>query len=147
MPGAVITKIASPLSRSARGFTLIELLIVLVVITLLAAVAYPNYQTYQQRTLRAQAQQMLLDLSIAQQQRLLQYGSYLFAEDAATLKDQLALAVPAAVEQSYTLAVSQRNASAQQSIASATPLVSGRMSGDEILSIDEQGNRLPVVLW
>lgn len=147
MPGAATANFTLSVPRSARGFTLVELLIALLVVTLLAAVAYPNYQTYQQRTLRAQAQQVLLDLSIAQQQRLLQHGSYLFADDAATLKEQLALAVPAAVAQSYTLAVSQRNASGQQFIASATPLVGGRMSGDETLSIDEQGNRLPVGLW
>ncbi|TFH67610.1 prepilin-type N-terminal cleavage/methylation domain-containing protein [Gammaproteobacteria bacterium LSUCC0057] len=136
---------ATTTPRAALGFTLIELLAALLVITLLAATAYPSYSSYVQRSVRAQAQQTLLDLSIVQQQRLLQYGAYLELDDTAAVSAQLS--VPDKVAENYTLSVSYRNASRQQFVATATPLLSGQMSADSVLAIDEQGNRSPVELW
>jgi type IV pilus assembly protein PilE len=132
---------------SARGFTLVELLIALAILTLLAATAYPSYGRYQQRAVQAQAQQVLLDISIAQQQRLLQYGAYLELADSAAVDSGLAVAIPAPLRSHYQFAVVHRLDRAQQFSATATPTLTGRMSGEPALSIDEQGNRLPAEVW
>ncbi len=130
-----------------RGFTLVELLIALVIATLLAATAYPSYGRYVQRSLRAEAQQFLLEISIAQQQRLLQYGSYLVLTDGAAIDRELALSVPAGVGDHYAFSVAYPSGDTRQFVAAATPTLTGRMSGEPALTIDEQGNRLPAELW
>jgi type IV pilus assembly protein PilE len=133
--------------RGVRGFTLIELLIALVIAALLAATAYPSYGRYVQRSLRAEAQQLLLEISIAQQQRLLQYGSYVVLADGAAIGSELALAVPAALRDHYAFSVVHRSGDVRRFVAAATPTLTGRMSGEPALTIDEQGNRLPAELW
>lgn len=134
-------------ASAQRGFTLIELLIVITVLTLLAATAYPSYKGFQQRVIRAQTQQVLLDIAIQQQQRLLEHGSYLELEDNAAVISELSIGLPNKVTANYTLAVTHRGGVAQQFSATATPVGDGRMSGEATLQIDEQGNRLPVELW
>ena len=134
-------------SVAQRGFTLIELLIVITVLTLLAATAYPSYKGYQQRVIRAQAQQMLLDIALEQQQRLLQYGTYLELENSVAVTTELSIAVPSKVTENYSLSVVFREGVAQQFVATALPLTSGLMSGEETLTINEQGNRTPAEQW
>lgn len=58
------------------GFSLIELLIALAVLGILAAICYPSYQQYVLRTYRAEATAQLLQLAVAQEQHLADYGVY-----------------------------------------------------------------------
>lgn len=58
------------------GFTLIELMIVTAVIAILAAVAFPTYDKHVQKTRRAQAQQVLLEISNRQEQYIIDARQY-----------------------------------------------------------------------
>src|SRR5919197_116295 len=67
--------------RSARGFTLIEVLIVVAVITILTAIAWPSYTRYVMRGKRADAQQVMMDISSREEQYLLDARAYTAALD------------------------------------------------------------------
>ncbi|HZS68456.1 MAG TPA: type IV pilin protein [Burkholderiales bacterium] len=67
--------------RGARGFTLVELLIVVAVITILTAVAWPSYTRYVMRGKRADAQQLMMDISSREEQYLLDARAYTAALD------------------------------------------------------------------
>ena len=71
--------------RGARGFTLVELLIVIAVITILTAVAWPSYTRYVMRGKRADAQQVMMDISSREEQYLLDARAYTAAVDATGL--------------------------------------------------------------
>ena len=52
---------------SAKGMTLIELMIVIAVIFILGMIAYPTYTTYMQKSRRAEAKAILLDMQLAEE--------------------------------------------------------------------------------
>ena len=54
-----------------RGFTLVELLITIVVVGILVSIAYPAYTEHLRKSRRAEAQQVLMDIALRQQQPLL----------------------------------------------------------------------------
>ncbi|MGL1834643.1 type IV pilin protein [Rhodocyclaceae bacterium SMB388] len=55
------------INRKKGGFTLIEVMIVVAVIGILAAVAYPSYQDYIRKAKRADGQDALLRVQLAQE--------------------------------------------------------------------------------
>ncbi|WP_028866560.1 type IV pilin protein [Psychromonas hadalis] len=59
-----------------NGFTLIELLITIVIIGILSAVAYPSYLGHVQKTRRAEAQTMLIELANRQEMYYLDHHVY-----------------------------------------------------------------------
>ena len=67
--------------RGARGFTLVEVLIVVAVISILSAVAWPSYTRYVMRGKRADAQQVMMDISSREEQYLLDARAYTAAVD------------------------------------------------------------------
>ena len=71
--------------RGARGFTLVEVLIVVAVISILTAVAWPSYTRYVMRGKRADAQQLMMDISSREEQYLLDARTYTAAPDATGL--------------------------------------------------------------
>jgi type IV pilus assembly protein PilE len=62
--------------RQAKGFTLIELMITVVIVAILASAAWPSYQGYVQRTRRAEAQTLMLEVVNKEQQYLLDARQY-----------------------------------------------------------------------
>ncbi len=52
---------------SAKGITLIELMIVIAVIFILGMIAYPTYTSYMQKSRRAEAKTILLDIQLAEE--------------------------------------------------------------------------------
>jgi type IV pilus assembly protein PilE len=63
----------------SRGFTLIELMIAVVVLGILAAVAIPNYTQYVNRSNRAAAQQVLLEVAGTLERNFTTNGCYAFS--------------------------------------------------------------------
>ncbi len=60
----------------ARGFTLVELVVVIGIIAILAAVALPGYAKYTFRARRADGQQLLLNIAMAQERFYSTFNRY-----------------------------------------------------------------------
>jgi type IV pilus assembly protein PilE len=124
-----------------RGFTLIELLTVLAAVAILAAIAYPSYREQVRRAHRASAQSFLLDVSLRQQQRLVDVRAY-----AASL-DELRMAVPGEVAPHYAVELVADPGPPGTFTVTATP--SGAQAGDSCgpLRIDSRGVKTPSNCW
>lgn len=124
-----------------RGFTLIEMMIVVAVIGILAAVAYPSYLDQVRKGRRAEAQAALLNIGAKQQQNLLDVRSY-----RSTLGD-LNVALPATVQQTYTVTLVVGTGTVPSFTATAAPL--GAQASDTCgsLSLTEKGTKSPTNCW
>lgn len=60
----------------ARGFTLIELMVTVVIVAILAMVAYPSFERHVMRGRRADAQQLMGQIAMRQEQYMLDARSY-----------------------------------------------------------------------
>jgi type IV pilus assembly protein PilE len=72
--------------KRVRGFTLIELMIVVAVIAILAAVAVGQYNKQIRKSRRAEAKQVLADLSLRQEKWRSNHNKYLGADSTAANK-------------------------------------------------------------
>jgi len=61
---------------TARGFTLIELLVTVVIVAILASVAYPSYERHAMRGHRSDAQQLMGQIAMRQEQYMLDARTY-----------------------------------------------------------------------
>ncbi len=126
-----------------RGFTLVELLITIVVIGVLVSIAYPSYSQYLLKSRRAEAQQVLMDVALRQQQLLLDTKRYAdnFAATGATL--------PASLVNYYRIDVTGSNAAGTAPTFTATAVRLGAQLADTCpdLTINQASVRLPGNCW
>lgn len=124
-----------------RGFTLVELLITIVVIGILVSIAYPSYTSHLRKARRAEAQQVLMDAALRQQQILLDTKAY--AADLAGT----GTSVPASLTRFYTLTVARGTGTAPTFTATATPLGDQARDTCGPLSVDHANVRTPGACW
>lgn len=126
-----------------RGFTLVELLITIVVVGILVSIAYPSYANYLRKARRADAQRVLMDIALRQQQLLLDTRAY------ATDLAGTGASVPTSVTTYYTITVTGSNPTGAARTFTATATPQGRQVGDSCatLTVNEAGARTPTNCW
>jgi type IV pilus assembly protein PilE len=114
--------------RAARGFTLVELMIVVVLLAVLAGIAIPSYQAYVNRSKRAAAKAVLLDVANQLERNYTTNGCYnkttvaVCQSQAAGSAFALGTAVaPAEGRASYQVTLAFGGATGQQFTLTATP--------------------------
>lgn len=119
-----------------RGFTLLELMIAVAVVGILAAIAYPSYMEHIRKSRRAEAQGVLMDIAMRQQQSLLDARRY------ATTVAGLNIAVPDQVSAHYTIEVSAPTSTGIPTF-SATATPTGDQTKDKCgtLGLDQTGTK------
>jgi len=127
--------------RRQGGFTLIELMIVISIIAILLAVALPAYQDQVIRGHRAAAQSQMLDIANREQQYLLANRSYI---------DHTAMAgtgfvLETRVAEHYSYAIVVGTGTVPFYTITFTP--SGRQAKDGPLTLDSEGEGLPLDKW
>ena len=116
----------SPARRGgARGFTLVELMVVVAVIAILAAIAIPSYYRYMLRANRVAAEDVMLDMSSAQERYLIDSRQY------TTSNAQLGYGtLPDTVSPNYTIAVTTSAGPPPGYTITATPIGSQTRDSD-----------------
>lgn len=122
-----------------RGFTLIELLVVVAIIGMLSAIAYPAYGRYLVKGNRGAAQSYMLELAQAQAQYLADNRAY--ADSVGDLVEP-----PAAVSSKYDIEIDASEGPPGFTIT-ATPKAGTNQEGDDTLSINQSGTKLPADKW
>lgn len=123
------------------GFTLIELMIAVVVVAILAVVALPSYAEFVKRGTRADAQAFLMEISLRQQQRLVDRREY-----ASTIAD-LGLALPRSLTGKYAVSMSAPAAVPPTFTVSAAPQGAQTTERCGTLTLDSAGQRSPSSCW
>ncbi len=127
--------------KENRGFTLIELMIAVAVVAILAVVALPSYAEYVKRGTRADAQSFLMEVSLRQQQRLVDRRAY-----AATLGD-LGMSVPSSIAGKYSVSISAPAVVPPTFTVTAAPQGAQTTEGCGTLTVNSNGTRSPAKCW
>ena len=120
---------------SIRGFSLLELLIATAIIALLATLAVPAFQSQATTAHRAAAKLHLTDLMSAQHRHRLRHQTY--ALDLGELADA------DADDEHYAYAAHK----CPPGIKLCVRLVATAQSGDDTLTLESNGRRLPPGAW
>ncbi len=128
---------------SHRGFTLVELLITIVVVGILVSIAYPSYTNHLRKSRRAEAQRVLMDIALRQQQILLDTKAY-----AADLAGSGA-SVPPSVTPFYDFTVVGTNTTGTAPTFTATATPRGTQVADTCgtLTVNQASARAPTNCW
>lgn len=130
-----------PPPAPARGLTLLELVIAMAVVAILASIAYPAYTDHLRKSRRSEAQQVLMDIALRQQQLMLDtraYGTSLAATGAL---------VRPSVSAYYRFDVVATDGATPSFSATATPQADQARDGCGTLSVNEANVREPARCW
>lgn len=119
--------------RSSDGFTLVEIMIVVVIIAVLAGIAYPTYQQYVIKTKRTDMMSEMHNIASQLESRKLAQGRY--SNDLIT---GLGGGYPKQGPALYTISFTPNPLTSEWTII-ATPTTNRQMSGDGILTLNQQG--------
>lgn len=128
---------------SHRGFTLIELLIVVVIIAILAAIAYPSYQDQVLKSRRAEGKAFLLEVAQALEKCKTLYGVYNNA-NCATVSMITSPNSIASPELFYDVSANPALTTTSFKLQ-AVPRQADPQCGT--LTLEQDGNKLPLVCW
>lgn len=122
--------------KHSIGFTLIEMMITVLIVGILSAVAIPQYTKYMQKARRADAQALLSEISVKQQQFLMTQRRYAKTADFT----DLGISVPSSVSDYYT-GYDTITVNGLSYTVSATP--AGAQGSDEcgVLTINSDGEK------
>ncbi len=125
----------------ARGLTLLELVVAMAVVALLASIAYPAYTEHLRKSRRAEAQQVLMDIALRQQQLMLDTRAYAngLAATGATLRPS--------VSAHYRIEVTATGGATPTFTATATPLADQAIDACGTLSVTDANVREPSRCW
>ena len=128
--------------KKNRGFTLIEILIVMVVIGILAAIAYPSFTKQLQKSTRAGAQAVMMDIANKEQFYLQSQRQYWACTSPCTDLSPIGIALPGDVSSFYTLGVgTDMTATPPTFTITATPVSGKRQVTDGWLSLNSIGTK------
>jgi type IV pilus assembly protein PilE len=127
--------------KRERGFTLIELMITVAVVGILAAIALPSYEAYVRRSKRAEAQALLQDIALKQQQMLLDTRAYVGTLAA------LNLSVSASLTPRYALAITVGTGAAPTFTATATPISAQLADTCGAMTLNQSSVKTPLTCW
>lgn len=131
------------MKKRISGFTLIELMITVAVVGILAAIAYPSYKDYIVRANRSAAQQFMLTIANIEEQYLLTNRSYTATIGAGGL----GLTTPGEVAGIYTFEVQDVSDSPPSYTIVATPISGTIQANDDILQLNQAGEKTPPAKW
>lgn len=123
------------------GFTLIELMIAVMIVAVLAMIAIPAYMDSVVKSNRRAAQGFVMDVSLRQNQILLDRRSY-----ASTLAD-LGMALPTEVAKAYTVSITATAGPPPSYTITATPKAGTAQVKDGALTLSSAGVKTPAGKW
>jgi len=133
--------------RRVRGFTLIELMITVAIIAILGGLAYPSYTSYVVKSNRAATKAFMSAVANREQQYILDARAYGVVTTNAEFGTVLGMAVPKEVSDFYDLTVANVGANPRTFLISAAPISTKMNKNDGILTLDNNGAKLPADKW
>lgn len=134
--------------KKNRGFTLIEILIVMVVIGILAAIAYPSFTKQLQKSTRAGAQAVMMDIANKEQFYLQSQRQYWACTSPCTDLTPIGIALPGDVSSFYNLGVTtDMTATPPTFVITMAPISGKRQVSDGSLTLDNTGTKTPASKW
>ena len=128
--------------KKNRGVTLIEILIVMVVIGILAAIAYPAFTKQLQKSTRAGAQAVMMDIANKEQFYLQSQRQYWSCTNPCTDLSPIGIALPGDVSSFYTLGVAADMTTTPYTfVVTMTPITGKRQVTDGWLTLNSAGTK------
>ena len=131
-------------AKGNLGFTVIELMIVIMIVAILAALAYPSYVDYVRKSKRGDAQQLLMNWSINQEIWRSNNTSYAGLDDLPAPTTDENYSYDFAAEPTATTYSLRATAQGDQKNDKSR---SGTAGECEILTLDQNGQKLPPACW
>jgi len=139
-------------AKDSAGFTLIELMVVVAIIGILTTIAYPSYQNSVRKTNRAEAKTELADAAQRFQRCYTATGKFNDASCTVYTATSGGSSLTTRGSGFYTIKLATApavSATTFMLVATAvkTPQKEDTANGCNILSLDQNGNKLPAACW